>query len=88
MDHNTPFQCETGILLLDTTQLNPRRSRDWKFDVVESELDMINSVVDVVHDLDPDILVGWDVQTGSWGYLAARANTYGMQSSVTKLQNR
>lgn len=42
------------------------------------ELDLINRIIDVVRELDPDIIVGWDVQTASWGYLNARANTYGI----------
>lgn len=82
MDHDTPFECETGALLLEKPQLDALRLRDWKFESLESELDLINRVVDIVQDLDPDILVGWDVQAGSWGYLSARAGTYGMCRGV------
>ncbi|EKM61040.1 uncharacterized protein PHACADRAFT_204189 [Phanerochaete carnosa HHB-10118-sp] len=78
VDHGTPFECETGVLLLENPQFDPLRLRDWRFESVESELDLINHVVDVVQDLDPDILVGWDVQAGSWSYLSARAGTYGL----------
>ncbi|GJE86113.1 DNA polymerase zeta catalytic subunit [Phanerochaete sordida] len=77
-DHTVPFQCENGILVLEKPQLDRRRLRNCKFEVLESELDLINRVVDLVQDLDPDILVGWDVQAGSWGYLSARAGTFGL----------
>ena len=48
--------------------------------LVASELDLLNAVIDIVLDLDPDILVGWEVQTASWGYFKARAVTYGLLS--------
>ena len=41
---------------------------------------MINRLIDVVNELDPDIVTGWEVQAASWGYLSARASTYGMCS--------
>ncbi|KAF7310921.1 DNA polymerase [Mycena chlorophos] len=40
---------------------------------VATELELINAVVDTVLDLDPDILVGWEVQNASWGYLTERS---------------
>ncbi|PWW73841.1 hypothetical protein C7212DRAFT_359656 [Tuber magnatum] len=38
-----------------------------------SELDMINTLIDTVRVLDPDILTGWEVNSSSWGYLVKRA---------------
>lgn len=38
-----------------------------------SELDMINRLVDIVRYLDPDIVTGYEVHNGSWGYLIERA---------------
>lgn len=40
------------------------------------ELDLINKVADIVVELDPDIIVGWDVEGSSWGYLNLRASHY------------
>lgn len=40
---------------------------------VESELDLINWVIDAVKDWDPDVLAGWELHNSSWGYLSARA---------------
>lgn len=77
VDHSFPFQCKTGILLVGTSQLDQDRLRCHTFEVMQEELDLINRIVDIVQELDPDIIVGWDVQTASWGYLNARANTYG-----------
>lgn len=38
-----------------------------------SELDLINRMVDVVRNYDPDVLTGYEVHNGSWGYLIERA---------------
>ena len=38
-----------------------------------SELDLINRMVDIVRMYDPDVLTGYEVHDGSWGYLIERA---------------
>lgn len=38
-----------------------------------SELDLITSLVDIVQSHDPDIITGYEVHNGSWGYLIERA---------------
>jgi DNA polymerase zeta len=38
-----------------------------------SELDLINRLVDIVRSCDPDILTGYEVHGGSWGYIIERA---------------
>ncbi len=40
-----------------------------------TELDLINRMVDIVRHYDPDILTGYEVHGGSWGYLIERART-------------
>ncbi|WVR05162.1 hypothetical protein IAU60_002174 [Kwoniella sp. DSM 27419] len=50
------------------------RLEDVPYTVVDSELDLINWVVDTVKGWDPDVLAGWELHNSSWGYLAARAN--------------
>ena len=45
--------------------------------IVDTELDALNAVVDMVMLYDPDILAGWEVQAGSWGYLEARGKEFG-----------
>jgi DNA polymerase zeta len=39
----------------------------------EDELDLLNRMVTTVREHDPDILVGYEVHNGSWGYLIERA---------------
>lgn len=38
-----------------------------------SELELINRMVDIVRGYDPDILAGYEVHGGSWGYIIERA---------------
>ena len=42
-------------------------------DEERSELDLINRMVDIVRGYDPDILTGYEVHSGSWGYMIERA---------------
>jgi DNA polymerase zeta len=39
----------------------------------EVEIDLINRMVDIVREYDPDILTGFEVHNNSWGYLIERA---------------
>ncbi|KAI4171127.1 MAG: hypothetical protein LQ343_004463 [Gyalolechia ehrenbergii] len=39
----------------------------------DSELELINRMVDIVREHDPDILTGYEVHGGSWGYMIERA---------------
>ncbi|KAL1679814.1 hypothetical protein EV122DRAFT_276721 [Schizophyllum commune] len=66
------------IIAVDGSQLRPERLRDFKIQCVDTELDLLNMVIDTVVDLDPDIIAGWEAQTQSWGYLVARGNDYGL----------
>lgn len=68
----------TGVIGLQNVQLDPRRIREFRPDFVDTELDLLNRVSDLVAELDPDILTGWEVQRASWGYLNLRAKQYGM----------
>lgn len=68
--------CQTGIIVQDR-QLNPSRLRNIVVESVINELELINTVVDTVVELDPDILCGWEVQAASWGFLNDRGRHYG-----------
>lgn len=81
VDHGDPFRCKTGIIALRDAYVIQERLRDWKIDIADTELELINTLVDTVNELDPDILTGWEVQSASWGFLAARAATYGENKS-------
>ncbi|QIW98811.1 hypothetical protein AMS68_004329 [Peltaster fructicola] len=42
----------------------------------DNELDLINHMVDTVRAYDPDVLTGYEVHNGSWGYLIERARLH------------
>ena len=44
-----------------------------EIDEESSELDLLNRMVDIVRHHDPDILTGYEVHGGSWGYMIERA---------------
>ncbi|KAI4154482.1 MAG: hypothetical protein LQ341_000334 [Variospora aurantia] len=46
---------------------------DAEVEEESNELDLINRMVDIVRDHDPDILTGYEVHGGSWGYMIERA---------------
>ncbi len=81
VDHDAPFKCESGVIALNDVQLHHSRLRNWDIDTVDTELELLNRVVDIVHDFDPDIITGWEVQVSSWGYLAARARSFGSSAA-------
>lgn len=65
-----------GILVLSPNGgLSQKFKNQVSFKVEEqdTELDLINRMVDIVRDHDPDILTGYEVHNGSWGYLIERA---------------
>lgn len=76
-DPGDAFVCDSGIIAVDCDQVNPRRLRSVKAEFVSSELELFNRLIDVICDLDPDIICGWEVQAASWGYLNARGRTFG-----------
>lgn len=68
-----------GIVLLkkDDEVLANRVRRivgnDTQLNTEDCELDIINTLVDIVRMHDPDILTGYEVHDSSWGYLIERA---------------
>lgn len=66
----------SGILVLDGDSTTSDRIRKMvTCDVISetTELDLLTSLSDVVRALDPDVLTGYEVHGGSWGYLIERA---------------
>lgn len=64
-----------GVLLLSDGLLGHTISQQTpiQVDCESSELDLINRLVDIVRDHDPDILTGYEVHNGSWGYMIERS---------------
>ncbi|EJD53321.1 DNA/RNA polymerase [Auricularia subglabra TFB-10046 SS5] len=71
-----PRTYTTGIIAVSSATLHRKRLREHKMEVVDSEIDLLKRVIDVVLELDPDIVAGWEVQMASWGYLRGRANAH------------
>ncbi|KAJ3855937.1 hypothetical protein EV368DRAFT_33584 [Lentinula lateritia] len=67
------------VACVNSAQMNTATLTGIALEAFSSELDLINSFIDIVIDLDPDIITGWDVQNSSWGYLAARARSFGLE---------
>ncbi|KAF9481424.1 hypothetical protein BDN70DRAFT_831218 [Pholiota conissans] len=71
---------ESGVCIVQSEQLLPKRlGRHLNIEVFPTELDLLNQVVDLVIQFDPDILIGWEVQNNSWGYIEARGTIHGLE---------
>ena len=67
---------EVGILVVsEHGTLSEKFSREVPVHVEEesTELNLINRLIDIVRFYDPDILTGYEVHGGSWGYIIERA---------------
>jgi DNA polymerase zeta len=73
----TSSNLRKGVIIIGSAPLDSRALRDIPSQVVATELDLLNTVVDLVLDLDPDVVSGWEIQSSSWGYLGARGKQYG-----------
>jgi len=72
----SPDMTESGIIVLsENGSLAERVRRQTPTAVLEesSELDLMVRMVEVVRSHDPDVLTGYEVHGGSWGYLIERA---------------
>lgn len=70
----------TGCFAIESRHVASNRMRDNSVRLFESELELFNAFVDQVQEWDPDVFSGWELQNGSWGYLAERiGKTYGKQ---------
>ncbi|KAI1667602.1 DNA polymerase [Pyrenophora tritici-repentis] len=75
-ENATTDRPHAGILCFsDEDGIAVRIAKQVRVDVEyeEDELDLINRLVDIVRQFDPDILTGYEVHNGSWGYLIERA---------------
>ncbi|EHK97080.1 putative DNA polymerase zeta catalytic subunit [Glarea lozoyensis 74030] len=80
-DSELEDNCETagshlGIVVLSEDGVAAARiAKQSGLDVVseDSELDLMIRMVEIVRNYDPDILTGYEVHGGSWGYLIERA---------------
>ncbi|CAK9831820.1 DNA polymerase zeta catalytic subunit [Anthophora retusa] len=52
---------------------------------VSSEKDLLNSLAVLVRHYDPDILVGWEIESLSWGYIFCRASAVGLNNFLWQI---
>lgn len=73
-DASEPYIYETGLVYVSS----PRRLGLAGVTVhyVDTELELLNMLVDIVRALDPEILTAYDVHRGSWAYVAERASLF------------
>lgn len=67
-----------GIVVLSEGDISSHtisRQTSVEVDEESNELDLINRLVELVRNYDPDILTGYEVHGGSWGYIIERAKT-------------
>ena len=77
-DNDAGLHLQSGIVVVESQHFHPARLRKLSIEYVSTELELINTIIDTVMKFDPDIVVGWEVQAASWGYLSARARHYGL----------
>ncbi|XP_076642989.1 DNA polymerase zeta catalytic subunit [Halictus rubicundus] len=57
---------------------------------VSSEEDLLNSLITLLRHCDADILVGWEIESHSWGYVVQRANHIGFNNftwQISRISN-
>ncbi|KAI4653294.1 hypothetical protein J4E93_001056 [Alternaria ventricosa] len=84
----------TGILCFseeDGIAMRIAKQVPMEVEYEEDELDLINRVVDIVRQFDPDILTGYEVHNGSWGYLIERARMkyeYNLCDEISRMKSQ
>lgn len=66
----------TGLLLVANEDMNADRLglSHLAVEVVEDELELFNTLIDLIRAFDPEIIVGWEIHSSSWGYIVERAS--------------
>lgn len=72
----------SGLIILQSSteegSIDPNRLgiSHLAVEMVDSELDLFNALIDLVRLFDPEIIVGYEIHSSSWGYLVERAATH------------
>lgn len=83
-----------GILAISDNEdlaMNLSRTSGVEVETQETELDLINRIVDIVRQYDPDILTGYEVHNGSWGYLIERSRVkydYDLCDEISRMMSQ
>ena len=93
-ENATTDRPRVGILCLsDDDGIARRIAKQVSVDVEyeEDELDLINRIVDIVRQFDPDILAGYEVHNSSWGFLIERARMkyeYNLCDEISRMRSQ
>ncbi|KAI8937862.1 hypothetical protein NX059_005551 [Plenodomus lindquistii] len=93
-ENATTDRPRAGILCLsDDDGIVNRIAKQVRMEVEyeEDELDLINRIVDIVRQFDPDIMTGYEVHNGSWGYLIERSRMkyeYNLCDEISRMKSQ
>ncbi|KAH8728931.1 hypothetical protein GQ44DRAFT_818764 [Phaeosphaeriaceae sp. PMI808] len=93
-ENATTDHTRLGILCLSTENGIAQRIAKQvpiEMEYEEDELDLINRLVDIVRQFDPDILAGYEVHNSSWGFLIERARMkyeYNLCDEISRIKSQ
>ncbi|XP_008215763.1 DNA polymerase zeta catalytic subunit [Nasonia vitripennis] len=87
-DWNQAKPLDCGVIIVDPEKVNSKikklnggTEQEQSLIYVEKEEDVFEEVVSLIQRCDPEILIGWDIEFLSWGYLFQRASVFGKNLS-------
>ncbi|XP_050494213.1 DNA polymerase zeta catalytic subunit isoform X4 [Bombus huntii] len=83
-------QIEHGAILVSSLTQNTKvknihSANTCTTSYVSTEEDLLNSLIILVRHCDPDILIGWEVESLSWGYIFHRASHIGLKDFMWQI---
>lgn len=67
-----------GAIIVKSNTTSPGSEiEEHSLTYVDTEEQLLEKLIDVVTKYDPEILIGWDIETLSWGYVFHRASVLG-----------
>lgn len=85
-DFEAPVGCLKKVLYVkgegepDLARLALRKYQGVSF---EDEMSLVTGFLSDINDIDPDVLIGYEVQLGSWGYLFERGGAIGVDIAAS-----
>ncbi|GAC92644.1 hypothetical protein PHSY_000198 [Pseudozyma hubeiensis SY62] len=76
-DTGSRADLRTGLIIVagdDDVHVDRLGLSHLALEVVEDELELFNTLIDLVRAFDPEIMVGWEIHSSSWGYIIERAS--------------
>jgi DNA polymerase zeta len=77
-----------GVIVVDPKKINfkdkssiPMNTQEKSVIYVENENAAFNGILSIIERCDPEILIGWDLEFLSWGYMFQRASLLGRNLS-------